>query len=205
MSTQKGNSSRSRPQKYQNKSAFKNNLYDKSNKTKLINKIEVLNVCERCKKIIEWKIKYKKYKPLKTLSKCIKCEQKTISNAYHKICLPCANQLEVCPKCGEKGNIVEGKSSKETLKLDAELQNILKGLSERKRRTFIRYMNQQATNHKDGSIKGKSTKSPSEEEEQEKIETCTGTYRENLLLKLKSLAITEDDNNSSDYDDNSDV
>ncbi|XP_076398224.1 uncharacterized protein C9orf85 homolog isoform X6 [Megachile rotundata] len=173
MSTQKGNSSRSRPQKYQNKSAFKNNLYDKSNKTKLINKIEVLNVCERCKKIIEWKIKYKKYKPLKTLSKCIKCEQKTISNAYHKICLPCANQLEVCPKCGEKGNIVEGKSSKETLKLDAELQNILKGLSERKRRTFIRYMNQQATNHKDGSIKGKSTKSPSEEEEQEKIETCT--------------------------------
>ncbi|XP_034192322.1 uncharacterized protein C9orf85 homolog [Osmia lignaria lignaria] len=203
MSTQKGNSNRSRPQKYQNKSAFKNDLHDKSNKTKLINKIEVTNVCEKCKKIIEWKIKYKKYKPLKTPSKCLKCEQKAINNAYHKLCLPCAKQFEVCPKCGEEGNIIEGKPSKEdVIKLDAELQNILKGLPERKRRTFIRYINQNA---KDKNNK-KQNKEQGQESKQEKTSTDTVT-REDLLLKLKSLVVSEenDHNNGFDSDNNSDL
>lgn len=142
MSTQRGNANRSRPQKYQNQTVFKNDLHDKSNKTKYINSIQVVHVCERCKQIIEWKIKYKKYKPLKAAAKCIKCEQKTIKYAYHNICIPCAIQYKVCPKCGNKNNIVkEEPGIEETNKLDIELQNLLKGLSERKRRTFIRYMN----------------------------------------------------------------
>lgn len=142
MSTQKGNSNRSRPQKYQNQIAFKNDLHDKSNKTKCINSIQVTHVCERCKKIIEWKIKYKKYKPLKTAAKCIKCEQKTIKHAYHNMCLTCATQYNVCPKCGNEGNIVNEEPNKaEIIKLDTQLQNLLKRLSERKRRTFMRYIN----------------------------------------------------------------
>lgn len=105
--------------------------------------MEVANVCERCKKIIEWKIKYKKYKVLKAPTKCTKCEQKTVKHSYHMICLPCAKQQEVCPKCGLKSEIVEGKPSKEEqIKLDVELQALLKTLPERKRRTFLRYMNQ---------------------------------------------------------------
>lgn len=144
MSCQRGNASRSRPQRYQNQTSFKNNLYDNSQKTKLINNIEVTNVCERCKKIIEWKIKYKKYKVLKAPVKCIKCEEKTVKHSYHNICLLCAKQLEVCSKCGQKKEIVEKKASKEEqLKLDAEFRTILKTMSERKRRTFLRYMNQQ--------------------------------------------------------------
>lgn len=143
MSCQKGNASRSRSQKYQNHTVFKNNLHDTSQKTKLINSIEIANVCERCKKIIEWKIKYKKYKPLKAPAKCTKCEQKTVKHSYHIMCLPCAKQQEVCPKCGIKSEIVEGKSSKEEqIKLDAELQALLKTLPERKRRTFLRYIHQ---------------------------------------------------------------
>lgn len=144
MSCQKGNTSRSRPQKYQNHTAFKNNLYDNSKKIKFINSIEVVNVCERCKKIIEWKIKYKKYKALKGPVKCVKCEQKTVKHSYHNICLPCAKQNEICPKCGKKKEIVEVKPNREELiKLDEEFKTILKTLSERKRRTFLRYMNQQ--------------------------------------------------------------
>lgn len=102
MSYQKGNTSRSRSQKYQNHTAFKNNLHDTSKKTKFINNIEVNDVCERCKKIIEWKIKYKKYKVLKVPMKCTKCGQKTVKHSYHNICLPCAKQNEICPKCRKK-------------------------------------------------------------------------------------------------------
>ncbi|KAJ8679153.1 hypothetical protein QAD02_014940 [Eretmocerus hayati] len=145
MSSQKGNMSRSRPQKYQNQFAFKNNLHDKSHKTKTINNLQVANVCERCKKIIEWKIKYKKYKPLKAPGKCNKCDQKSIKHAYHTMCGPCARERNVCPKCGNEAELVESQPTKtEQLKLDAEMQTMLKSLPERKRRTFIRYLNKQS-------------------------------------------------------------
>ncbi|XP_070164093.1 uncharacterized protein C9orf85 homolog isoform X2 [Polyergus mexicanus] len=191
MSCQKGNTSRSRPQKYQNHTAFKNNLYDNSKKIKFINSIEVVNVCERCKKIIEWKIKYRKYKALKAPVKCVKCEQKTVKHSYHNICFPCAKQNEICPKCGKKKKIVEVKPNREELiKLDEEFKTILKTLSERKRRTFLRYMNQQLY------IKGDDGKDNSEDKTDSK-------GREDLLTKLKSLAIieVEDDN----FDSNTDI
>lgn len=146
MSCQKGNANRSRPQKYQNKNSFKNNLYDKSQKIKQINSTEVTNVCKRCKNIIEWKIKYKKYKVLKAPMKCIKCEQKTVKHSYHNICLLCAKQQGICSKCGQKTEVVGATCSKEEqIKLDAEFKAILKTLSERKRRTLIRYMNRQSS------------------------------------------------------------
>lgn len=64
MSSQKGNVRKCRPQKYQNKSAFKNVYHDTSKRTKEIVNTVVAGVCARCKDIIDWKIKYKKYKPL---------------------------------------------------------------------------------------------------------------------------------------------
>lgn len=146
MSCQRGNASRSRPPKHQNYKAFKNDMHDTSQKIKLINSIEVANVCERCKQIIEWKIKYKKYKMLKAPIKCIKCSQKSVKHSYHSICLPCAKEHGICPKCGLQKQIIKGKPTEaEQLKLDAEVQAFLKTMSERKRRTFIRYMNQQSS------------------------------------------------------------
>lgn len=142
MSSQKGNSSRTRPQKYKNKTAFKNNLHDTSNQTKVINSIQVSDVCVRCKEIIEWKIKYKKYKPLTQPKKCVKCEQKKVKQAYHVMCLECGRKLQVCTKCCKsKEDIVTIPSKQEQQKLDAEMQQLLQSLPERKRRTFIRYMN----------------------------------------------------------------
>lgn len=64
MSSQRGNAQRCRGQKYQNKTAFKNTMHDTSRKTKVINNIAATGCCARCKDIIDWKVKYKKYKLL---------------------------------------------------------------------------------------------------------------------------------------------
>ena len=63
MSTRKG-CTKKKGQKYQNSVAFKNNLHDTSKSTKVINALVVGGVCVRCREIIEWRKKFKKYKPL---------------------------------------------------------------------------------------------------------------------------------------------
>jgi hypothetical protein len=100
-----------------------------------------VNVCAKCKAILEWKIKYKKYKLPKAPKKCTICEQKTIKNAYHTMCIPCAEMQNVCPKCGKAEEIVKN-NVPDQLKLDAELQNLITGLTERKRRTFLRCLSE---------------------------------------------------------------
>lgn len=227
MSSQKGNASRSRPQKYQNRHAFKNNLHDTSHKTKFINSIDVANVCERCKHIIEWKIKYKKYKPLKAPSKCVKCEQKTVKHAYHIMCSACARERRVCPKCGTKGELVTAKPTvEEQVKLDTELQAMLKALPERKRRTFVRYMNQKGTNLQrfnnerviievlSDKPSKRNTKDSAELQEDEEEDADVDVAqpprtREELFEKLKSLNLANGDKDDtsdfgSDYDEDED-
>lgn len=63
-------------------------------------------VCQRCKEVLEWRVKYSKYKPLSKPKKCVKCLQKTVKDSYHIMCRPCACELEVCAKCGKKEEIV---------------------------------------------------------------------------------------------------
>lgn len=99
MSTSKGNPTRKRPQKHQNRTAFRNDLHDTSRKTKFLNALEVTGVCARCKSVIEWKIKYKKYKPLTAPSKCVGCSEKTVKYAYHMLCSKCAAMKKSCAKC----------------------------------------------------------------------------------------------------------
>lgn len=99
MSTSRGNDSRRRPQKHQNRTAFKNDLHDTSNKTKMLNSMMITGICDKCKGIIEWKIKYKKYKTLSAPSKCVGCEQKSVRHAYHVLCAPCSKAKKVCAKC----------------------------------------------------------------------------------------------------------
>ncbi|KAI3372446.1 hypothetical protein L3Q82_022932, partial [Scortum barcoo] len=63
-------------------------------------------LCQHCKGVLEWKVKYNKYKSLTQPKKCVKCSQKTVKDAYHIICKPCSLQLEICCKCGKKEDIV---------------------------------------------------------------------------------------------------
>ncbi|KAM4810558.1 uncharacterized protein C9orf85 homolog [Rhinophrynus dorsalis] len=106
MSSQKGNVQRSRPQKFKNAIVFKNDKYDSSTRTKKINSKIHDGVCQHCKDVLEWRVKYSKYKPLSQPKKCVKCLQKTVKDSYHIICKPCAVQLELCAKCGKKEDIV---------------------------------------------------------------------------------------------------
>lgn len=64
MSSQKGNIKKSGPPKHANKTAFKNSLHDTSKRTKELNNMVISGCCKKCQDILEWKIKYKKYKPL---------------------------------------------------------------------------------------------------------------------------------------------
>ncbi|PSN47859.1 Uncharacterized protein C0J52_01278 [Blattella germanica] len=140
MSSQRGNVARSRPQKHQNKTAFKNNLHDTSQKTKQLNNTVITNVCMKCKEILEWKIKFKKYKILKAPKTCIRCQQKTVKHSYHTICSTCAGKLNVCPKCGKDDpNSADGSTDYSNQLQDfASVQKLLKSLPERKRRTILR-------------------------------------------------------------------
>lgn len=144
MSSQKGNIKRTRPQKHQNKIAFKNNLHDTSHKTKQLNRTEITNVCLKCKNILDWKIKFKKYKVLKAPKTCTKCQQKTVKQSYHTLCSSCANSLKVCPKCGKTETLVTEPNSEmkpvAELKLDPEFQRIMKSLPERRRRAVLRFL-----------------------------------------------------------------
>uniref|UniRef100_A0A673W340 Chromosome 9 open reading frame 85 n=1 Tax=Salmo trutta TaxID=8032 RepID=A0A673W340_SALTR len=157
MSSQKGNASRSRGQKHQNTTAYKNDKYGASVQVKVGSYDWLANVhfeplwqvsysmfticmdtavlivallfyfslcvyrmlllqianskvhdglCQRCKEVIEWKVKYNKYKSLTQPRTCVKCSQKTVKDAYHVICKTCALKLELCAKCGKKEDIV---------------------------------------------------------------------------------------------------
>ena len=87
MSTQKGNSTK-KGQKHQNTFKFKHNK--NSVKTEKIKASPLDKLCTRCYEIIQWKIDYRKYKPLTTPSKCNVCEHRTIIKAYRTICDFCA-------------------------------------------------------------------------------------------------------------------
>ncbi|KAK7934149.1 hypothetical protein WMY93_005045 [Mugilogobius chulae] len=105
MSSQKGNVSRSRGQKHQNATAFKNDKYGATAQVKKAKSKVHDGLCQHCKGVLEWKVKYNKYKTLTQPRKCVKCSQKTIKDAYHVICKPCSLQLEICCKCGKKDEI----------------------------------------------------------------------------------------------------
>ncbi|XP_016322389.1 uncharacterized protein C9orf85 homolog [Sinocyclocheilus anshuiensis] len=106
MSSQTGNVSRSRGQKHQNVTAFKNDKFGASAQVKKAKSKVHGGLCQHCKDVLEWKVKYNKYKPLTQPRKCVKCLQKTVKDAYHIICKPCALKLELCAKCGKEEIVI---------------------------------------------------------------------------------------------------
>lgn len=142
MSSQKGNVSRTRAQKYKNSHVFKNDKHEVSHAVKHMNSIEINNVCAKCKGILEWKIKYKKYKPQKNPSTCVACHEKNVKHAYHTICKDCAKAAKVCPKCGKSETLVAPSAAAydDSILKTTDMQESLKSLSERRRRAFNRFV-----------------------------------------------------------------
>ena len=97
-----------RHQKYQNKKAFK--VRDHIENDKLIKSTPMHHLCNKCSEVIEWKLKYGKYKKLTAPKKCLKCNLKRIVANYRLICNPCGDKHKLCTKCGlEKEIKIKGK------------------------------------------------------------------------------------------------
>ena len=136
MSTRRGEPSRG-PPRHQNKVAFKHNKNSK--RTQEIADMPVQGLCRRCHDQIEWRKRYRKYKPLTVARRCSKCEEKTVGRAYHNICDKCSRDLKVCAKCGTANHIVEAiVTRREQTVADQALLKRVDSMSERKRRAFLR-------------------------------------------------------------------
>jgi hypothetical protein len=73
---------------HQNTFAFKHNI-----KSKVTDKILAspnVHVCRRCHDKIEWRKKYRKYKPLTQPATCNGCKKRNVLAAYHTVCESCA-------------------------------------------------------------------------------------------------------------------
>lgn len=140
MSSQRGNANRTRAQKHQNSIVFNNKMHDTSKKTKQIISSEVEGCCPRCKDIIEWRKKYKKYKPPTQPKKCLKCSERAVYSAYCSVCQPCVEKYKICAKCSQKKDGLSEfqLSPEDQARQQAQLEQELKMLPERKRRTFLR-------------------------------------------------------------------
>uniref|UniRef100_A0A182PKG0 VPS37 C-terminal domain-containing protein n=1 Tax=Anopheles epiroticus TaxID=199890 RepID=A0A182PKG0_9DIPT len=216
MSSKRGDTRRSRPQKHQNTFAFKNNLHDKHTPLiKLITNLNVCEVCEHCKSVIDWKIKYRKYKPLTQPKSCSKCGERKVKRAYHVICRDCALTSRCCAKClksADEASIIPPEpTEQEQIKLKAEMDQLIKSLPERKRRTFLRYMNRGRKQKKRGT--GGASVADSDEEENDGRQRKGNVgfemprTREELLEKFEQLKLAagkqgeeeQDDDDSDDF------
>ncbi|XP_060661997.1 uncharacterized protein C9orf85 homolog [Drosophila nasuta] len=204
MSTQRGNASRTRAQKHKNRHVFKNDLHDKTPQQMRLNKMHVSTVCQRCKEVIEWKIKYKKYKPLTQAKTCARCQQRTVRKAYHVICRDCAVKDHVCAKCLKSADEVAIEAPEPTpqeeQQLQVEMDRLIKSFSERKRRAFLRFM------EKGRKQEAAEAEEPLDEEAKEAQEKATRVRhtREELLEKIKQLNLAEEGNDDDEFDDDDD-
>ncbi|EDW00048.1 uncharacterized protein C9orf85 homolog [Drosophila grimshawi] len=207
MSSQRGNATRTRAQKHKNRHVFKNDLHDKTPQQMRLNKMHVSTVCQRCKEVIEWKIKYKKYKPLTQAKTCARCQQRTVRKAYHVICRDCALKDHVCAKCLRSADQVDIEAAEPTpqeeQKLQVEMDRLIKSFSERKRRAFLRFM---AKGRKQETEDPHELREEEEEEERKAREKATRVRhtREQLLEKIKQLNLAEEDDDYEDDDDDDD-
>ncbi|CAH8568267.1 unnamed protein product [Schistosoma turkestanicum] len=132
MSSQKGNAQRTRPQKYKNTKVFKNNLHDTSKEIKRLNNLTFDCLCPRCSDVIQWRVKYKKYHQLSNPRVCVKCNRKTVKQAYYTVCVDCSCALKICSKCGKSDESINFDST-ETQDLDQQFTDALKTVRERER------------------------------------------------------------------------
>ena len=88
---------KSGPPTHANKFAYTHNRGSKL--TKAILAMPISGLCVACREMVEWRKRFRKYKPLTVAKKCVRCEQKTVKEAYHIICNPCAAQHKICAKC----------------------------------------------------------------------------------------------------------
>jgi hypothetical protein len=129
---------RSRPQAHQNETAFRHNKNSKKTR-KIQATVNTGGLCERCADKIEWRLKYRKYKPLTQPRKCNACEKRTVKAAYRTLCDDCARAKCVCPQCAEGKEVAPKVQTRAEEAREQEiLEGVVESLRERERRTVYR-------------------------------------------------------------------
>ncbi|KAG7377924.1 hypothetical protein PHYPSEUDO_010845 [Phytophthora pseudosyringae] len=169
MSSQRGNVKKSAP-KHQNGYAFKHN--PKSKKTERILSMPIHGLCEKCRKQIEWRKKYRKYKPLTQPGSCIYCHQKSVTSAYHASCDPCAKERDICAKCCLAKEIVASEQEllAEHEQKERDFENSLEGMRERDRRAYLRKLEKEKDAIANGGGAGSAAGYESHDEEDEDMQ-----------------------------------
>lgn len=143
MSTRKGGTVRGAP-KHQNRVVWKPNAGVKKNETEVGSKLRpfaaITGVCPRCKQQIEWRRKYGKYKQLTEPSKCNDCGKRAVRQAHHTLCTDCSKKRNVCAKCCKTTDTIIGGNVDQEAEERKQLEEALKTMRERDRRTLLRMM-----------------------------------------------------------------
>jgi len=95
----RGGNNVKKAQKHQNTFTFRHNK--NSMLTKKIRTVPLDRMCKRCLEKVEWRINYRKYKPLGAPGRCNLCQEKTIYKSYRTICDKCGETNKFCTKCTE--------------------------------------------------------------------------------------------------------
>jgi len=89
---------RAGPPAHANRTAFVHNRNSK--KTRRILAAPISGLCPPCRAVLEWRKRYRKYKPLSVAKKCVRCQLPAIKEAYHVVCNACASAAgHICCKC----------------------------------------------------------------------------------------------------------
>jgi len=160
---------------HQNKFAFTHN--PNSRKTKCILSLPNVGVCRRCHDKLEWRKKYRKYKPRTQPGSCNKCHRKNVVAAYHTVCKDCAWKTEegtrrrVCAICVKEH--VLAKVAEEELDSDEERLLISKGkLTLRERKAIERRM-----------LRKREVKKDDKDHVMEKLENDNGFDNDDMLVE----------------------
>lgn len=125
---------------HQNRTAFRHNKGSKLT-ARIEETAHTQGLCQRCADKVEWRKRYRKYKPLTTPRKCNVCNGRKITAAYRTLCTSCAKQGgRLCEGCGNKkdNTITEDKQEEQVDVEDVGVEAIVEGMSERQRRTVYR-------------------------------------------------------------------
>lgn len=132
-----------------------------------------------------------------------------MKKAYHVCCKDCAKKERICAKCltsADEVNIEPPEpTAQEAQQLQVEMDRLIKSLSERKRRTFQRFMK-----------KGKEVENAEADGDKEATDAAAGETktaddgevakkrfvphnRETLLNKIESLKLADEDEDDDDF------
>ena len=152
----------SRKPKYQNKTTYELKYHPELRE--LQDTAPRNNLCQRCFDIINWKLKYGKYKKPSQPGKCKVCSMKNVLKAYRHTCDACSTSKSICSKCLSPCEFVEFVSKVQqkinTEKKVSEMEKVLDTFRESTKRRIMRLIADNAIEFNNGVFVYKEDNTP---------------------------------------------